>query len=463
MPTTIVRRLTPPSTSYWAIIKLSLPIWISNLAIVGGGTIDTLMTGHLGADNLAGVAIGIAVSVSIFVALVGVMQGLSPIAGHHYGAGRHKLIGFELHQTLWLGFVLSVIGICIMTYTPLWLKLTNAQGKVAEIASLFLIFNAIGLPGAMCARAYMSMNAAVSRPKIAMWVALLMLLLKAPFNYVFIYGMGPIPGSGGAGCAISSAIVGWLTLLLYWLIWHYDKFYVEMRQERFSKPDPKAIINQLKLGIPIGISAFFEVTSFTFMTIFISRLGANIVSGHQIVANLTSLFYMAPLAIGISSSVLVAQSLGASSPESARIATYRCLKFAVIMAACVSLLLYYGKYFFIELYTTDKSVIAVAAVLISFAAIYHVFDAMNCVGSFALRGYRITFLPMLVYGVLLWGLGLGLGSILTFTDYLTTTPMGASGYWTAITIGLILSGLVVGGFALYVAKQVQAGKKIWLK
>ena len=89
MPTTIVRRLTPPSTSYWAIIKLSLPIWISNLAIVGGGTIDTLMTGHLGADNLAGVAIGIAVSVSIFVALVGVMQGLSPIAGHHYGAGRH--------------------------------------------------------------------------------------------------------------------------------------------------------------------------------------------------------------------------------------------------------------------------------------------------------------------------------------------------------------------------------------
>ena len=73
---------------------------------------------------------------------------------------------------------------------------------------------------------------------------------------------------------------------------------------------------QLKLGIPIGLSAFFEVTSFTFMTIFISRLGEVTVSGHQIVANLTSLFYMLPLSIGVTASVLVSQSLGAGSTES---------------------------------------------------------------------------------------------------------------------------------------------------
>ena len=84
MSTRILSRLQPPDTSYWAIIKLSLPVWISNVAIVGGATLDTLMTGHLGSTDLAAVAIGLAVSVSVFVALVGVMQGLSPIAGHHY-------------------------------------------------------------------------------------------------------------------------------------------------------------------------------------------------------------------------------------------------------------------------------------------------------------------------------------------------------------------------------------------
>ena len=463
MSAKIFPRLTPPDISYLAIIKLSLPIWISNLAIVGGATIDTLMTGHLGAEDLAGVAIGLAVTVSVFVALVGVMQGLSPIAGHHFGAHNHPRIGYELHQTIWLALCLSIIAVALMTYTPLWMFLTNAQGRVAEVASDFLIINALGLPAAMCARAYMALNAAVSRPKVAMWIALSMLILKIPTNYVFIFGWGFIPSFGGAGCAISSAINAFVSCALYWAIWHYDSFYVSMRQQRICMPDTKALINLLKLGIPIGLSSFFEVTSFTFMTIFISRLGADIVSAHQIVANLTSLFYMAPLAIGITGSVLVSQSLGANSPTSARVATKRCLIFAACLASCVSVLLYLFKYFFLGLYTNVEHVIEVAASLIVFCSIYHVFDAINCVGSFAMRGYRITVLPMVLYGVFLWGMGLGFGSILTFTTYLTSSPMGAAGYWSAITIGLILSGSIVGFFALFVAKKVELGQKVWLR
>ena len=166
MSTRILSRLQPPDTSYWAIIKLSLPVWISNVAIVGGATLDTLMTGHLGSTDLAAVAIGLAVSVSVFVALVGVMQGLSPIAGHHYGAGHHERIGFELHQTIWLAILLAIIGMGLMCYTPMWMTLTNSTGRVAEIATNFLLINAIGLPAAMAGRAYMAMNAAVSRPKV---------------------------------------------------------------------------------------------------------------------------------------------------------------------------------------------------------------------------------------------------------------------------------------------------------
>lgn len=440
MSTRILSRLQPPDTSYWAIIKLSLPVWISNVAIVGGATLDTLMTGHLGSTDLAAVAIGLAVSVSVFVALVGVMQGLSPIAGHHYGAGHHEKIGFELHQTIWLAILLAIIGMALMCYTPMWMTLTNSTG-----------------------RAYMAMNAAVSRPKVAMWIALSMLAVKAVTNYIFIFGWAFIPSFGGAGCAISSTINAFLSLFLYWVIWHYDSFYAKMRQKRISMPDRKALTNLLKLGIPIGLSAFFEVTSFTFMTIFISRLGADVVSAHQIVANLTSLFYMAPLAIGVTSSVLVSQSLGANSPETAKMATYKCLKFCICLAVFVSALLYFCKYFFVGLYTSDLDVIKVSTYLIGFASIYHVFDAVNCVGSFSMRGYRITFLPMVIYGVFLWGLGLGLGSILTFTDYLSPAPMGAAGYWTAITIGLTLSGNIVGVCAVYVARAFAHGHKVWLR
>ena len=74
----------------------------------------------------------------------------------------------------------------------------------------------------------------------------------------------------------------------------------------------------LKLGVPIGLSVLFEVTSFTFMAVLIARLGTASVAGHQVVANMAAILFMVPLAIGIATSVLVAQSLGAGHPRVAR-------------------------------------------------------------------------------------------------------------------------------------------------
>ena len=83
---------------------------------------------------------------------------------------------------------------------------------------------------------------------------------------------------------------------------------------------------QLHVGIPIGLSTFFEVSSFTLMAIFVARFGSEAVSAHQIVANITSLCYMLPLSIGIASSVLISQCLGARWPAVAYTVLTRTLK-----------------------------------------------------------------------------------------------------------------------------------------
>ena len=113
----IPQRLTPPDISLRAIGKLAGPIFVANMAIMGGGTIDTIMAGHLGPDHLAAMALGIASMISVFMGLTGILQGLSPIAGHHFGAKRFHMIGYELTQCLWLAAILSVIGICILGNT----------------------------------------------------------------------------------------------------------------------------------------------------------------------------------------------------------------------------------------------------------------------------------------------------------------------------------------------------------
>ena len=215
----------------------------------------------------------------------------------------------------------------------------------------------------------------------------------------------------------------------------------------------KALWTHLRIGVPIGLSTFFEVSSFTLMAIFVSRLGAITVSAHQIVANITSICFMIPLSIGISASVLVSQCLGAGWPSVAEQATKRTLGLAVVVAGVVVTALYFARVPVISLYTGEAQVIQIAASLLIFGVIYHVFDAMQTVGCFALRGYRVTVAPMIIYGVFLWGVGLMGGYYMGFHGEGFHGPWGAFGFWGMTALGLILAGTVLAALALWTAHQ----------
>ena len=446
-------RLTPPDISLRAICKLAGPIFVANIAIVGGGTIDTVMAGHLGPDHLAAIALGLASMIMVFMGLVGILQGMSPLAGHHFGARQFEKIGFELSQCLWLALILSLIGMPILGATDIWTGLAEAQGEVKRMAAQYLTISMIGLPAALAGRAFISLNAAVSRPKVTMYVSLALLFFKVPLNAIFMYGWLGFDAMGGAGAAISSTVLTYISVLVYLIVWKRDKYYAKMRCAHFYWPQPKAMWAQLKIGIPIGLSTFFEISSFTLMAIFISRFGAVTVSAHQIVANITSLAYMLQLAIGISCTVLAAQCLGAGWASVAEKATHRCLILAVITSSLAAATLNFGRDMNLHWYTSDETVIQIAASLILFGVCYHIFDAMQCVSAFSLRAYRVTFVPMVIYGVLLWGIGIIGGYYMAFdaTPFFEA-PLKAYGFWGMVALGLFLAGSVLTGLALWVAR-----------
>ena len=92
--------------------------------------------------------------------------------------------------------------------------------------------------------------------------------------------------------------------------------------------------------------------------------------------------------------------------------------------------------------SNDHAVRAVALALIVYIAFYQVFDALQTVAAFSLRGYKITFLPMLVHVACFWGVGLFGGWWLAFRG---PQPMGVAGFWTGLTLSLILAATLLGG------------------
>ena len=445
--------LSMPDIGYRAIARLSAPILVANISIIGSGTIDTIMAGRLGAEHLAAVAIGNATVIMVILTLVGVIQSLSPLAGHHFGAHRFERIGFELTQSLWLSLVLGFVGLLVLSATDFWISLCNAQGNVAQMRRIYLLASAASVPAFMLARPFVALNAAVNLPRLTMWVSIGLVLLKAPLNWVFMYGLFGLPALGGGGAGVSSALGATLSLFALYAYWRFSSVYDVMRPARFYLPNWSAIKNHLKIGIPISLSMFFEISSFALMAILIGRIGTVDVAAHQIVANTTSFIYQVPLSLGIAVSVLVSQCLGAGSPLLARLAMFRVMRFTLCVAAVTCTSLYFFRHGIVSLFTTDAAVALLAQSLLGVAVIFHVADALQTISCFALRGYRVTFLPMCIYGVLLWSVGLGGGYWLGFHAESFGGPFGAHGFWIATATGIILVSIAISAYAFYIAKD----------
>lgn len=453
--TTATSSTPAPAVGSRALLGLAGPILVSQFAVMGLGLIDTVMAGRLSARDLAAVALGSSIYASIFIGMNGVLQVLTPIAGHHYGAGRWREIGHTQVQGQWLAMALSLIGIVALLMPGPWLALAGADPAVADITARYLGWIALGLPAALMTRVYVGINAAVSRPGVAMTINLALLAAKVPLNALFLHGAGPLPAMGGAGCAAASAVLLWVGAVLNIVVWRLDPFYQRFRIDALTRPAWRRQKEILRLGLPSGLSLLIEVTSFTFMAILIARLGAATLAGHHIIANLVSLLFMLPLSLGIATSVLVAQSLGAGRPDLARRVALRGWRIAAGTGLALALAVWLGREAIVGGYTTDAEVARLALSLMGIAALFHAADALQGCAGQILRGYKIVLLPMLIHSAALWGVGLIGGFVLAYRTSLGAELGGAQSFWLAALAGLVLTAIALSALAERVSRDAR--------
>jgi MATE family multidrug resistance protein len=178
------------------------------------------------------------------------------------------------------------------------------------------------------------------------------------------------------------------------------------------------------------------------MALFIARFGAMWSGAHQIAANLAALCFMLPLAVGNASSVLVGQAIGARAPDRARATVRTALLIGLASGVIVGGLIFFAAAPVARLYTSEPAVQHAAAGLLAFVGIYHIFDAVQAVAANVVRGYKRAAVPMLIYCVALWGIGLGGGYLLGvgFPDS-PIAPLGAYGFWLAAAVGIALAAV----------------------
>ena len=96
------------------IIHLAWPMFIAQIAQVGVGVVDTVMAGRYGAEDLAAVAWGTSLFMTLYISLMGVITALNPILSQLYGAQKITDLSKVGSQGVWLAFMLGILGMLIM-------------------------------------------------------------------------------------------------------------------------------------------------------------------------------------------------------------------------------------------------------------------------------------------------------------------------------------------------------------
>lgn len=426
------------------IIKLSLPLFIAQFAQTAMGFVDTIMAGGVSSTDMAAVAIASSIWLPCILFGVGVLMAIVPLTAQAHGANDVLKIPKTGQQGLYLALLLS-IPIAFIFINAGWLmSLMNIETLLAEITIKYLYAMMFGIPAFMMFQALRNYIEGLSLTKPAMVIGFLGLLINIPLNWMFVYGELGAPAMGGAGCGVATAIVYWL---MTFALAAYAFYTRKLRQfplfKNFTRPDFKHIGAISKLGLPVAVAMFFEVTIFAAIAILVAPLGANVVASHQIAINFSSMVFMLPVSIANAVSIRVGFNLGQKNNHYAKQASYAGLAIGLGLSVFTALATVIFKEQIALLYTDNKEVLDLAIVLILFSAIYQCVDAIQAVAAGALRGYKEMNAIFTRTFISYWIVGLPLGYTLGMTDWFVE-PLGAKGFWIGITVGLTVAAILLG-------------------
>ena len=417
--------------------------------------VDTTMAGQASARDLAAIAVGGSLWMPATLLLRGVLMALTPVIAHHRGANKLADIPADLRQTLWIALLFSILIIAFLNMSEPIMAFMNVAPDIIPIAAGYLHALSFGMLGFSLFYTLNSFCEGMGDTRTPMLISVAGLLVNIPTNYILIYGKLGMPELGAVGCGWATAIVYlFMSILLGLYLRFGPRHYQLLSQKSPRLPVLPRIITLLKLGLPIGITIFIEGSIFAMIALLIGKLGASTVASHQIALSFSGLAFMVPLSISFGITIRVGHALGAGDPEEARMRTFAGTLLAVFWAALSAVLILLFPKLIIGLYTRDAAVAQGATLLLTYAAMYQISDALQASANGALRGYKDTRAPMILVSISYWVIALPLGYILGLSDLLTAKPMGPAGFWIGLVTGLSCAALLLGGrLAMVIRKQ----------
>lgn len=414
------------------LVRLSVPVALSQLGMTAMGAIDTLLLGHVGVDELAAAALGNVWEWTWLCIGFGLIMGIEPMISQAHGRGDGSGAALALQRGIIVALLASVPIGAALVWTRAGLVLLGQDPSVAELAGRYNLYKLPVIPCYMifaALRLYLQGRTLMSPPTIVMWVGN---AVHLALSSALIFGWAGLPALGIEGAAIAESItfallvlglVSWVRVLRLhagaWRPWSRDAFC--------------GLGRVVRLGAPVSMQIAFEAWAFSIAALMAGWLDRDAVGSHQIALSLALISFTIPLGVAQGAAARVGNLIGAGDGPQMRRAIVAALSLGAAVMVLPALLLSTLRHELPKLYSVEPSVVALAAQLLPIAAAFQLFDGLQVVAGAILRGMGRPDAGAALSLVGYYVIALPLAYVLGFV-----AELGLLGIWIGMALGLVV-------------------------
>lgn len=443
---------------YQTNLRLAVPVVISQLGHTLVHTADSIIVGHFaGTIPLAAVALVNSIFMVVVVIGMGISYGLTPLIAQESGRKNFKECGKLLANSLMINALVGLLLYTLVYFGSLSIiDRMDQSPEVVTAAKPYLALLGLSIIPLMIFMTFKQFAEGLGFTKQAMMISLWGNLFNVCLGVIFVkglFGISPMGVSGVGWSTLADRSIMAVVMAIYVMRSKHFKDY--LRSYTFKAIDKVRSSKILKIGAPVAMQYTFEVSAFSAAAIFIGTIGAVEQAAHQVAINLASMTYMMASGISSAATIKTGNNFGKEDFLNLRLSAISSYHIVLGFMALTAVLFIGLNQYLPWIYTSDQSVITIAAQLLIIAGFFQLFDGTQVVGLGVLRGIGDVNVPTIITFIAYWIIGLPIGYYLGIS-----LGLGANGVWYGLTAGLLVSsGLLFMRFQYFSKKLVLQVRK----
>jgi MATE family multidrug resistance protein len=398
------------------LLVLAIPLIMSGVIETSVGFFSNIFLAHLGATSLAAGALVNWVFTTLMVIIWGTLSAITTLVARYYGAKKDDEISYVFYAGLSLAIVLMLPAMLLLwNLSPIFLFFGQAPATV-KLAQFYLHGLTWAIIPDFIITVLLQFVAGLGRTRINLTFSLLFVPLSIFFNYSLMFGRFGFPNLGIAGIGWGAALTFWIITLGFSCYFCLNKAY----RMYFKFPYWRKIIPQLyeifQVGLPLGLTYFFEVGFFLAMSILMGRISADMLSANQIALQFFWLFSIVTFALAQGITIRVGHSVGQNNKNAVNNSTLVGIFYATAFMFLVALIYWFfpERLVAIDFNTQDPknlTIVHLATEFLALAALVQLFEAPRFALFGSLRGLKDTRFTLFTSVLVFWIIALPLGTL----------------------------------------------------